>query len=313
MPGDGALAETWSEGITLNKKALMLGGVVAALLLAPQAMAQDAGWYGAFDLGYQWPEGVDAKSSNAAADGKPYDYNFKSEDGYYLGFVRLGYQFTPNWRVELEGGARGNKMESITGNPARLAVPDQVCSTKTLATCNSPGAYMAAYTVMGNVIYDFFPDGSFRPFIGAGVGANYVDVEVAGRFDSPNTGFLRIDDEDTAFAWQFLGGLAFDITDRLSGDLTYRYLDGNDISVAAQPQGKAAPDPGVFTGPYVDQSVTFGLRYSFAAAPPPPPPPPPTTSTSPRASRPRRPRRPRRAAAPSRTPATSRLRATNII
>ncbi|NBU27714.1 MAG: porin family protein, partial [Caulobacteraceae bacterium] len=225
----------------------MLGGVLAALLLAPQAMAQDAGWYGAFDLGYHWPEGVDAKSSDPAADGKPYSYNFKSEDSY-LGFVRLGYQFTPNWRVELEGGMRGGPMESIKGNPARLTVPDQVCSTKTLATCNSPGADLTAYTVMGNVIYDFFPDSSFRPFVGAGIGANYVDVNVAGRFDSPNTGFLRIDDEDTAFAWQFLGGLAFDITDRLSGDLTYRYLDGNDISVSAQPQGKAAPDPGVFTG-----------------------------------------------------------------
>ena len=59
-----------SEGLTVKKKALMLGTMLGALALAPAAFAEPAsGWYGAFDLGYHWPEGWEATSENLATDG----------------------------------------------------------------------------------------------------------------------------------------------------------------------------------------------------------------------------------------------------
>ena len=62
-----------SEGLTVKKKALMLGTMLGALALAPAAFAQpDSGWYGAFDLGYHWPEGWEASSEGLASDGDPY-------------------------------------------------------------------------------------------------------------------------------------------------------------------------------------------------------------------------------------------------
>ena len=276
----------------MNKKALLLGGVLGALALAPQAMAQERGWYGAFDLGYHWPEGIETSSENLAVDGSPYKYTFTSEDDL-AGFVRLGYQFAPNWRVELEGGARAGDIETIRGNPARLTVPDAVCSPTVPVgpTCAAPQGSVESYTMMANVLYDFFPSSSFRPFIGAGIGVNYVKMDIGGRFnDSPAFGGWRIDDNDTAFAWQFIGGASFDITQRLTADITYRYLDGNDMRFATTyvsvPPGM--PAPGDIEGQYEDQSLTFGLRYSFApaAAPPPapppePPPPPPAPPPEP--------------------------------
>ena len=263
----------------MNKKALLLGGVLGALALAPQAMAQEAGWYGAFDLGYHWPEGMETVSEGPAADGAPYRYDFQQEDNI-AGFGRVGYQFAPNWRVELELGARTGDIESITGDTARLTVPDAVCSPVAPVgpTCASPQGSIVAYTGMVNVIYDFFPNSSFRPFIGAGVGVNYVDMDIGGRFnDSPFFGGWSIDDNDTAFAWQFLGGVSFDITQRLTADVTYRYLDGNDLRFSTSTTAAPAflPPPGDIEGQYEDQSLTFGLRYSFAPAAAPPPPPPP--------------------------------------
>ncbi|NBB15727.1 outer membrane beta-barrel protein, partial [Caulobacter sp. SLTY] len=260
----------------MNKKALLLGGVLGALALAPQAMAQERGWYGAFDLGYHWPEGMETSSEGIAVDGSPYKYDFQQEDNL-AGFARLGYQFAPNWRVELEGGVRTGDIESITGDPNRLTVPDAVCSPTVPVgpTCSAPQGSVESYTFMANVLYDFFPSSSFRPFVGAGIGVNKVKMDIGGRFnDAPAFGGWRIDDSDTAFAWQFIGGVSFDITQRLTADVTYRYLDGNDLRFSTDyvstPPGM--PAPGDIEGQYEDQSLTFGLRYSFAPAAAPPPP-----------------------------------------
>ena len=264
----------------MNKKALLLSGVgaIAALALAPAAMAQESGWYGAFDLGYHSPESIDTSSEGLAADGAGYHYGIQQEDNI-AGFARIGYQISPHWRVELEGGVRTGDIDSIRQDPTRALVPDQICSvTLPLVPCKTPEGSVEAYTLMANVIYDFFPNSKFRPFIGAGVGVNYVDMDWAGRFnDNALYGSLAVDDDDTAFAWQFLGGIAFDITDRLTGDLTYRYLDGNDMRFRTKQSVMnplIIPTVGDIEGQYEDQSLTFGLRYSFAHAAPPPPPPP---------------------------------------
>ncbi|WGM37412.1 OmpA family protein [Caulobacter sp. NIBR1757] len=266
----------------MKTKTLLLSGVgaIAALALAPQAMAQESGWYGAFDLGYHAPESIDTSSEGLANDGLAYRYKIQQEDNL-AGFARIGYQITPHWRVELEGGVRTGDIESISQSPtvpARPAtIPNEICGA-TLPLCDTGvDGSVEAYTLMANVIYDFFPNSSFRPFIGAGVGVNYVDMEFGGRFNTnPLYGTFAVHDNDTAFAWQFLGGLAFDITDRLTGDLTYRYLDGNDMRFSTSQSATSVllPAVGDIEGQYEDQSLTFGLRYSFAQAAPPPPPPP---------------------------------------
>ena len=269
----------------MNKKALLLGGVLGALALAPQAMAQERGWYGAFDLGYHWPEGIETSSENLAVDGSPYKYTFTSEDDL-AGFVRLGYQFAPNWRVELEGGARAGDIETIRGNPARLTVPDAVCSPTVPVgpTCAAPQGSVESYTMMANVLYDFFPSSSFRPFIGAGIGVNYVKMDIGGRFnDSPAFGGWRIDDNDTAFAWQFIGGASFDITQRLTADITYRYLDGNDMRFATTYVSVPARHAGSWRHRRPIRRSVPDLRPALQLRPRPP-----------LRRRPRRPSRPRR-------------------
>jgi outer membrane protein OmpA-like peptidoglycan-associated protein len=161
-------------------------------------------------------------------------------------------------------------------------------------TCGSPQGSFDSYTLMVNAIYDFNFLGFQRlvPFVGAGVGVNRINADIIGQFSNvgtvtaANPAFqnLVIDEEDVAFAYQALAGLSFNATDRLSIDLTYRYLSGSDVDFTGTGSAAGGLQPGTFSGPYEDQSLSLGLRYSFAAPPPPPepaplpveaPPPPP--------------------------------------
>ena len=119
---------------------LLAGVAAAAVCAASGASAQDAGWYGAVDLGYHWPEGIDASSSNNSAAGAPYNWDVNQEEDW-AGFARLGYQLNANWRVELEGGYRPGDIESIRGGSTNaiigLCAPGVVRSTAA-PTCSSP-------------------------------------------------------------------------------------------------------------------------------------------------------------------------------
>ena len=261
---------------------LLAGAALAAVFAASGASAQEVGWYGAVDLGYHWPDGIDGESSNNAAGGSPYNWTFNQEEDW-TGFARLGYQLNEHWRVELEGGYRPGDIESIRGGSNNsilgLCTPGVVRSAAA-PNCGAASGDITSWTLMGNVIYDIAPGAVINPFVGAGIGINHVKVDSVGQFSSvtgaytaanPSIQNLSIDDDDTALAWQLIAGLAWRATDRLNVDLTYRYLGGTDLDFAST--GSHALQPGVFTGEYNDQSVTVGLRYSFA---PPPPPPPPT-------------------------------------
>ncbi|MDB5449943.1 MAG: OmpA family protein, partial [Phenylobacterium sp.] len=264
---------------------LLAGAALAAVFTASGAAAQ-VGWYGAVDLGYHWPEGIEATSANNAPNGAPYSWKFNQQDDW-AGFARLGYQLSDHWRVELEAGYRSGNIDTVRGGSnqqiAGLCTPG-VIRTAAAPNCGSPSGDLKSWTVMGNVLYDFLPNSAINPFVGAGVGVNHLNVKVDGQFSNvpnltaatlatnPAVQNLHIDDSDTAFAWQLIAGVAWKATDRLNVDLTYRYLGGSDLSFAST--GSNALQPGAFSGEYRDQSVTVGLRYSFAAPPPPPPPPP---------------------------------------
>ena len=65
-----------------------------------------------------------------------------------------------------------------------------------------------------------FPQGKIHPYVGAGIGFSYFDIKNLETF----RGFTVEEREsDTAFAWQFLGGVNFEIVPNISADLTYRY------------------------------------------------------------------------------------------
>ena len=265
------------------KLKLLAGAAMAAAFAASGASAQE-GWYGAIDLGYHTPrEYKTTSSNNAPVTGQPYAWQFSQEDDW-AGFARVGYQLTSNWRVELEVGYRGGDIASVKGinnqSVIGLCTPG-VIRTAAAPTCGPPDGDVTSWTVMGNLIYDILPGADLNPFIGAGIGANHVKTDVTGQFSNipgaisaSNAAIqtLVVDDSDTGFAYQFIGGLAWKATDQLRVDLTYRYLGGSDVDMISV--GSGSLQPGVFSGASKDESLTLGLRSIFAGPPPPPPPPP---------------------------------------
>ncbi len=284
---------------------LLAGAALAAAFAASGAGAQPFGMgflgepgapvlgpYGAIDLGYHELDngGVHTHSSNNAPDGSPFGYKFGiANDGDVAGFARLGYRITPQWRVELEGGYRNGTLTSVLGATTR-AQPIGLCNLNAgPPACNRLNGQLQAATAMANVIYDFnfFPRFlKVTPFVGVGVGALDLNVQTRSRFSgvsgppivggvgNPPYQILSINKDQWAFAYQALGGVTYQATDRLNLDLTYRWIRTADEKFGST--GTNAIQPGTFRGKYQDESLTVGVRYAFGprpAAPPPPPPP----------------------------------------
>src|SRR6478735_2811120 len=118
------------------KLKLLAGVALAAVFAAGSASAQDIGWYGAVDLGYHWPESMGTESQLNAPDNAHYHWQWSADEDW-TGFVRLGYQFAPNWRAELEGGYRPGDITSIRGNPVRQQ-PLGLCAPGVTRTAAAP-------------------------------------------------------------------------------------------------------------------------------------------------------------------------------
>ena len=163
-----------------------LGGAAVALLLASAAWAEPNGWYTAWDVGAHWDNGTpSAHSSGLKPNGLEAKWRLHTKTDW-AAFGRLGYRFDPNWRAELEVGWRNGSLDYFHGSKAQGPVggagePTGVCAvTSPAGACNTPRGYSDQLTGMANLIYDFFPEASFHPFVGAGVGVDYNKARVGG-------------------------------------------------------------------------------------------------------------------------------------
>src|SRR5204863_7558492 len=145
---------------------LLAGAALAAVFAAGSASAQE-GWYGAVDLGYHWPEQFLLKSTANPPNG-PFKWDMDQQEKW-TGFARLGYQFTPHWRAEIEAGYRPGDIEDFRGTSANTILgvcTPGVVRTATSSVCGSPDGDIESWTFMANVIFDVLPDSSITPFIG---------------------------------------------------------------------------------------------------------------------------------------------------
>ena len=264
------------------KLKLLAGVAMAGLVTAGAASAEPNGWYGAVDAGYHQVDDLSVLS-------QPTHIPFEIEtDGSWAGFARLGYRFTPNWRVELEGGYRSaNEIASIT-NPDG-STPNGVCNAVPAApACDAPEGDIKTATAMVNVIYDFGnADWGFRPFVGLGAGVANVSTKFIGSQGNNRGVGISADDSSTKLAAQALAGVAIRLGDRANLDLTYRYLM-SDMEFATYVTANN-PAVGSFEGGFENShTVTLGLRYAFGAdepayvPPPPAPVPVPVPTPAPR-------------------------------
>lgn len=149
------------------------------------------------------------------------------DDGFGVG-VAIGrwLDARQHWRAEVELSYRENDIDRLGAGRGRGEV-------------NS-----LAYMVNG--YYDFRPGEQVQPYVGAGVGIADIDAENIG------VGGSRLDDNDSVFAYQFIGGVGYQLTNTvdLFGELRYLASDDPEFDGGRELE-------------YESANVLAGLRYRF--------------------------------------------------
>ena len=176
------------------------------------------------------------------------DMEFDADLGYVFGGA-VGYGWDNGLRIDVEASYRRNGVD-ITGSglfAVKAAVPPTAVytDTKTDVFADSAGTdgHVEATALMANAWYEFNMFNSpLRPFIGGGVGFAWVDVHdileqrlftttggVTGSTKSFSNG---LHGDDSGFAWQLGGGLAWEVAPGKDFTVEYRYFNGPDIDEA---------------------------------------------------------------------------------
>ncbi len=100
---------------------------------------------------------------------------------------------------------------------------------------------------LASIYYEFLPNSQWRPFVGAGIGVAQVK-EDGGPALSPRG-------DKTGFAYQVGAGLSHPFSDRLTGEVAYRYV--------GVPKVKFGSVGDRVNGDFGASLVTVGLRYKF--------------------------------------------------
>lgn len=198
----------------------------AFLLFSSGAVAQDNYISGQFGL--RAVEDTDGSLQNGSIDLELANAAYFS-GAYGRRFDRI--------RIEGEISRRGGDFNALTINGADVG-----------ATGNG----LAATGFMANILYDFRADHKWTPYIGAGLGVARVTADFAGAGGT-------IDGEATLLAFQFIGGLSYDISPSatLFADLRYFRTQDSEFTLTA-PLGNSA-----VAFQYDGYTLGAGLRFEF--------------------------------------------------
>lgn len=174
------------------------------------------------------------------------------------------------------GGSRGVRLEAmlgfrgkrnITGEPGTYDPGPEVGTTPggpTTPIEDPLHTSLKTYTLMLNAYKDLGNWGGFVPYVGAGIGAAYHQLDDV--YFTGNTALTnRIHgDNDLAFAWSLMAGVGYQISDRAVIDVGYRYIDMGSIS-SQRSDSAGFVNPRVHVNDITAHEVKVGLRYSFGA------------------------------------------------
>ena len=143
---------------------------------------------------------------------------------------QVGYAFENGFRLEVEGSYSEYDVNSHSGllvGGADIDGVDSAVLTRGAADSANPlvGEVLADgqgsvsnFGLFGNVFYDLSTGSGFKPYVGAGLGYQWVDV------DYRPSGVEVGADDDGVFSYQLMAGASYAVTDsvELFGQYTYR-------------------------------------------------------------------------------------------
>lgn len=184
-------------------KAGLLGAILTCMAVQPSHAADIApqttfhpyiGVFGGFDF----LPGISGTETFSSGSG-----TLNSKVGDFAG-ITVGANLGENWRAELELSRLYNGINNFTFNNGNI-------------NTYAGGGINQTYA-LANVWYDFRNDSALTPYVGGGLGAGWAD----GNLDLNDGGFIRAT-SSTALAFQLGIGVTYDVGDKLSLDLGYRF------------------------------------------------------------------------------------------
>lgn len=214
--------------------------LVATALASASAFAEESElrWYGSFTALYDMPSDSGARLDHRSGP-LAGDILLSDELAFALA---IGVKTRFGLRGEIELASRstdinGASRVSVNGVP----LPADVALSGDLKT----------WTLMANV-RKAFGEGSFRPFVGAGVGFARHDGEATLPGTPPLTTIAGTDSgDDTVLAFQAMAGIEGDISENLAVFAGFRYLASQDLEIER------------LTAAYATKSIDVGVRMQF--------------------------------------------------
>ncbi|HUS95448.1 MAG TPA: acyloxyacyl hydrolase, partial [Hyphomicrobiaceae bacterium] len=193
--------------------------------------------------------------------------NVQIQDSW-LGEVGIGCgSGSRGFRAEFALGYRGKR--KIDGEPHDFSVTNNYTGSAT--TVNTPviddplHTSLTSYTMMFNVYKDLGQWGRVVPYVGAGIGLAYHQMDEV-YFTNNQYLVNRIEgNSDLSFAWALMAGFGYQISDRAIVDVGYRYINmGKATSGRVDSAGFA--NPVVTVDDIAAHEFKVGLRYHFGSS-----------------------------------------------
>jgi opacity protein-like surface antigen len=221
-------------------------GVFSLMMLTSLAVRADGGdavrgWYLGGALGLNWVADQDVVRTTTVGALAPaiIETNLDWDRGASLSAV-LGYRLNANLRVEGELARRSNDID-------RVRLPTGFTA--------SGGGDIAVTSVIFNALYEFSTGSPLNPYVGAGLGAAYLDFDITDSLSSAS-------DTNSAWAFQAIAGVNWAVSPRWELFAQYQYFWVPDAGIAATT--RRTPSSNTYElDDYRSQSVSVGLRYRF--------------------------------------------------
>jgi len=228
---------------------------------APMALPAVGGWYLRGDIGYKYYNAPKGQMSNPAYGGGQYAVNGRDQLtdeklGSAADFgVGVGYRFNDYLRTDLT-------LDYET--PAKFK-GSLWCQSSPCGGGNyyqTEHAKIEAYSALANVYADLGNFHGIIPYVGAGAGASYL--RTSGVESSNQDGYTGSNPAGAGkwnFAWALMAGVEYPISDRLSLDLGYRYLNLGDAVTGSVRENPGSASTRMEYKDITAHEVRVGLRY----------------------------------------------------
>ena len=232
-------------------------------VLEPEVIIAAGGWYLRGDLGMSNQQLHGGLSNELFDTVETLDFldsgHFSSAPTFQVG---IGYQLNEWMRFDATAQYRGKSDFSALD---RYEILDDGDSS-TWDGANEYTAKKSEWLLLANAYMDLGTFSGITPYVGAGIGASRNTISDFRDVNTPNAGVAYgPGNSEWQFAWALHTGVAMDVTDRVSFDLGYSYINMGDASsgdVVAFDGTNNVDNPMHFEE-ITSHDLKFGLRYKL--------------------------------------------------